>query len=91
MLGYTLGIGNVLNGGTPKGQADGFELAVLGKLNSMKDNQNYTLLQYICKKICDEDEEFPQAVKDLVKALAIKDVDTIYLKTKTGELTASAF
>ena len=40
MLGYTLGIGNVLNGGTPKGQADGFELAVLGKLNSMKDNQN---------------------------------------------------
>ena len=38
IVGYTLGIGNVLNGGTPKGQADGFELSVLGKLVSMKDN-----------------------------------------------------
>jgi hypothetical protein len=40
VLGFTLGIGNVLNGGTPKGQADGFDLAVLGKINLMKDNQN---------------------------------------------------
>jgi hypothetical protein len=49
------------------------------------------LLQYICKKICAEDEEFPQAAKALVKALAIKDVDTAYLKTKTGELYNSVF
>ncbi len=53
VIGYTLGIGNVLNGGTPKGQADGFDLPVLGKLNSMKDNSNQTLLQFICKKICE--------------------------------------
>jgi hypothetical protein len=40
VVSYTLGIGNVLNGGTPKGQADGFDLPVLGKLVSMKDNTN---------------------------------------------------
>jgi len=40
IVGMTLGIGNILNGGTPKGQADGFDLPVLGKLVSMKDNTN---------------------------------------------------
>jgi hypothetical protein len=46
------------------------------------------MLQFICKKICANDDEFPQQAKELVKALSIKDVDTAYLKTKTGELTA---
>jgi len=32
MISYTLAIGNVLNGGGPKGQADGFEMAVFGKI-----------------------------------------------------------
>jgi hypothetical protein len=37
----TLSIGNILNGGNAaKGQADGFDLPVLGKLVSMKDNTN---------------------------------------------------
>jgi hypothetical protein len=37
----TLSIGNILNGGNKaKGQADGFDLPVLGKLVSMKDNTN---------------------------------------------------
>lgn len=40
IVGYTLSIGNILNGGTAKGQADGFDLPVLGKLVSMKDNTN---------------------------------------------------
>lgn len=88
VVGYTLGIGNILNGGTNKGQADGFDLPVLGKLVSMKDNTNQTLLQFICKKIADSDEEFPEATKKLLQSVSIKDVDTAYLKTKTGELTA---
>lgn len=37
LLGYILGVGNVLNGGTNKGQADGFDLAVLGKVHSFRD------------------------------------------------------
>lgn len=87
-MGYTLSIGNILNGGTPKGQADGFDLPVLGKLVSMKDNTNQTLLQLICKKITDEDPEFPAAAKALYKAVHIKEVDCKYMKTKTGELQA---
>jgi hypothetical protein len=53
IVGYTLTIGNILNGGTPKGQADGFDLPVLGKLVSTKDNTNQTLLQFILKKMAD--------------------------------------
>lgn len=47
VLAYTLGIGNILNGGTNKGQADGFDLQVLGKLTSTKDNKGHTLLSFI--------------------------------------------
>ena len=54
----------------------------------MKDNTNQTLLQYICKKIAEQDEEFHEGAKKLVASVTIKDVDTAYLKTKTGELTA---
>lgn len=86
IVGMTLSIGNILNGGTPKGQADGFDLPVLGKLVSMKDNTNQTLLQLICKKIADEDPDFPEAAKALNKSVQIKEVDTKYLKTKTVEL-----
>lgn len=58
IIGYTLSIGNILNGGTPKGQADGFDLPVLGKLQSMKDSTNRTLLSYICEKINDKEDDF---------------------------------
>jgi len=45
IVSMTLSIGNILNGGNAaKGQADGFDLPVLGKLVSMKDNTNQTLL-----------------------------------------------
>lgn len=70
IVGMTLSIGNILNGGDPKkGQADGFDLPVLGKLVSMKDNTNKTLLQYICKKIDEEDPEFRQGVKQLLESV----------------------
>jgi formin 2 len=88
IVGMTLSIGNILNGGTPKGQADGFDLPVLGKLVSMKDNTNQTLLQLICAKIADKHPEFPEAAKALHQSVSIKEVDTKYLKTKTQELQA---
>jgi hypothetical protein len=53
-----LTIGNILNGGTQKGQADGFNLDILSKLNSIKDSSNKNLVQYICTKIKAEDENF---------------------------------
>lgn len=38
MLSVILAVGNILNGGTNKGQADGFDLNVLGKVHSFRDN-----------------------------------------------------
>lgn len=38
ILGMALAIGNIINGGSNKGQADGYEIAVFMKLNSTKDN-----------------------------------------------------
>lgn len=84
IVSMTLSIGNILNGGNAaKGQADGFDLPVLGKLVSMKDNTNQTLLQLICRKICDEDNDFREVAKMLHKNVSIKEIDIKYLKTKT--------
>ena len=58
VLSYTLAVGNILNGGTNKGQADGFTLDAITKLATLKDNNGKTLLQTIAVKIKNEDEEF---------------------------------
>ena len=63
VLGMTLAIGNIINGGTPKGRADGFELAVFSKLSTTKDNSQRTLLQFIMKKLVDEDQEMSTSFK----------------------------
>lgn len=63
VISYVLTVGNILNGGTPKGQADGFNLDILTKLTQVKDNSNKTLLQIICMKIKSEDEEFKPLFK----------------------------
>lgn len=44
VLGLALAVGNIINGGTPKGQSDGFDLPVMDKLNSTKDNSNKSML-----------------------------------------------
>lgn len=44
MLSVILAIGNVLNGGTNKGQADGFDLTVLGKVHTFRDNGGTSIL-----------------------------------------------
>lgn len=58
VLSYTLCIGNILNGGTNKGQADGFTLDAIAKLATLKDNNGKTCLQTIAIKIKNEDEDF---------------------------------
>jgi len=47
ILGTGLAIGNIMNGGTPKGQSDGYEFACLTKFSSTKDNSNKTMLAFI--------------------------------------------
>ena len=51
ILGFILGLGNILNGGTQKGQADGFYLEALSKATTMKDINNRTVMQIICEKL----------------------------------------
>lgn len=88
ILGMVLGIGNILNGGTPKGQADGFDLGVLGKVNLVKDVNGQSMLTFICKKLKEEDENFSDDCRNMLKIIGIKDTDISYIKTKTDELTA---
>lgn len=38
VLGMALAVGNIMNGGSTKGRSDGFELSVMTKLNTTKDN-----------------------------------------------------
>ena len=63
VLGMALAIGNIMNGNTPKGRSDGFELAVLSKLNTTKDNSQSSMLQFIMKKLVDADPALPSAYR----------------------------
>lgn len=59
ILGFILSLGNILNGGTPRGQADGFYLEALSKMTTTKDLNNRTILQLICERMkAEEGEEF---------------------------------
>jgi len=64
ILGYILSIGNVLNAGTTKGQADGFNLDIITKLNSVKDVNNKTLGNFICTVILKEDNSIETLKKN---------------------------
>lgn len=44
-----MALGNYLNGGTNKGQADGFSVEDLNKLSGVKDANNKSILEYIVK------------------------------------------
>lgn len=50
-FGIVLSVGNYLNGGTNRGQADGFDMVVLSRLASMKDvtTGKMSLLDYVLK------------------------------------------
>jgi len=53
-----------LNGGTQKGQADGFNLDVITKLNTLKDVNGKNILYLICNLVKKEDENFEGVRKD---------------------------
>jgi hypothetical protein len=43
-----LSLGNIMNGGTVKGQADGFSLDLLPKLTGIKDSLGHSILTFVC-------------------------------------------
>lgn len=51
-LALVLAVGNHMNGGTPRGQADGFDLEILAKLDDVKSRDNSsTLLQFVVQQL----------------------------------------
>jgi hypothetical protein len=55
LLSHILTIGNILNAGSQKGQADGFNLDILSKLSGTKDINNKTVTQLVVSQIHSED------------------------------------
>ena len=51
ILGITLALGNIMNGGNPRGQADGFNIEALARLNNIADIEKKTALQFIAEKL----------------------------------------
>ena len=58
MLSIILSLGNIMNAGTEKGQADGFSLDLLPKLAGIKDNSGNSLLNFVASKTNQEDPTF---------------------------------
>ena len=58
ILSIILGLGNILNGGSNRGQADGFSLDLLNKLPGVKDNLGNSALTWICSKANKMDPSF---------------------------------
>lgn len=63
ILSLVLAIGNVLNGNTNKGRADGFNFDLLSKLSTLKDNNNKPLYAYIISILQKEDSSFVSLLK----------------------------
>ena len=57
-LGTILCLGNIMNGGTSKGQADGFSLDLLPKLEGLKDTLGHSILTFVSTKTNKEDPSF---------------------------------
>ena len=61
-----LTVGNILNGGNKtKGQADGFAIEGILKIITIKDVNNKSGMEYICKKLNEKHPEFSGFKKDL--------------------------
>ena len=58
ILATILSLGNIMNGGTTKGQADGFSLDLLPKLTGIKDSLGNSILSFICSKTNKDDRTF---------------------------------
>ena len=58
LFSYVLTVGNIINGGTEKGQADGFDLNSLSKLKDTKGKNGQSLLQYMCQLIVNSHPDF---------------------------------
>ena len=84
VLGLLVNLGNHLNGGTPKGQADGFALADLAKMSVTKDAANKaTLLEYALA-VLGGHEDYEHGLKLPEELALLREA-----KVKLGDIKAS--
>ncbi|MCQ2818296.1 MAG: FH2 domain-containing protein, partial [archaeon] len=57
LFSFILTAGNLINGGTSRGQADGFELEIITKLKDVKGKKKKNLLEYICTKFKEKEKD----------------------------------
>ena len=86
-LGVILAMGNVLNGGTARGGANGFKISLLPTLSEMRGkNRDVTVMHLLVQHALDKDPEvgaFADELKDVERAAK---VDTEYIKTASNGL-----
>jgi molecular chaperone GrpE (heat shock protein) len=78
-----------LNGDTTRGQADGFYLEALSKTTTLRDMNNKTIMNFICEKIKQEDDEFVNFKNELKNVYVVaqhnlKDEDTKIKELRGG-------
>eukprot|EP00929_Paragymnodinium_shiwhaense_P049906 TRINITY_DN25167_c0_g1_i2.p1 TRINITY_DN25167_c0_g1~~TRINITY_DN25167_c0_g1_i2.p1 ORF type:complete len:2875 (+),score=602.52 TRINITY_DN25167_c0_g1_i2:154-8778(+) len=67
LLGLVLAIGNYLNGGTPRGRADGFAIDALTQMRALKmsksDRPGATLVDYLVQEM---ERQFPDCLEEML-------------------------
>ncbi|EFA80057.1 actin binding protein [Heterostelium album PN500] len=89
IFGIVLVLGNYMNGGSNRGQADGFQLEILDNLSTTKDIENkMTLLDYVCKMALDK---YPKAagLADELEPLRSVQMSIQDIAADIGELDGS--
>lgn len=89
IFGMALAIGNIMNGGTPKGRSDGYELKVIGKFASTKGNDGKTMMTFILKELLAFIPEKIYAFKEDAKIFSTKATDTEVFKGKIREVKSA--
>jgi hypothetical protein len=86
ILGICLGLGNILNGGSTRGQADGFNIETLIRINNIVDGQKKTALQYVGIKL---KEQFPDLalLKEFDPVIKAQRMNMQDLEKQVKELT----
>lgn len=84
-MGTILAVGNIINAGSQRGQADGFELDVLKKASDFKDNSNRTMLQFVMQLLVKEDQGLVEEGQGLYERFAL---DCEVFKTNNTDIQA---
>ena len=84
VMGMALAIGNIMNGGTPKGRSDGYELKVVGKFASTKGNDGKTMLAFILTELNESMADQIAKFKDQAKCFNTRatDIDVYIAKIR---------